>query len=363
MISTTIQTRTHVSRQAVKLARSANLALAGSPLGLRLACVGPAQHHHIIASPRLFSTTPKNHLRDIFPAKDTPHIQTTKAAWPHPGYTLEEMMAVEPAHREPRNFSDWAAWKIVRFARFWMDKATGMGRDQQVDKKNPTTSVVAEKPLTEAQWLVRFVFLESIAGVPGMVGGMLRHLSSLRRMKRDNGWIETLLEESYNERMHLLTFMKICEPGWFMKLMIIGAQGVFFNALFITYLLHPRIVHRFVGYLEEEAVHTYTRAIREIEDGHLPKWADARFQIPDIAVQGALFSHIVQYWNMPEGNRTMKDLILYIRADEAGHRGVNHTLGNLNQKEDPNPFVSTFKDREPPKPALKATGYERSDVI
>lgn len=39
-----------------------------------------------------------------------------------------------------------------------------------------------------------------------MVGGMLRHLNSLRRMKRDNGWIETLLEESYNERMHLLTW-------------------------------------------------------------------------------------------------------------------------------------------------------------
>jgi hypothetical protein len=66
---------------------------------------------------------------------------------------------------------------------------------------------------------------------------------------------------------------------------------------------------------------------------------------------------------MPEGNRTMKDLILYIRADEAGHRGVNHTFGNLNQKEDPNPFVSTFKDREVPKPSSKAAGYERSDVI
>lgn len=47
-------------------------------------------------------------------------------------------------------------------------------------------------------------------------------------MKRDNGWIETLLEESYNERMHLLTFMKMCEPGLFMKLMILGAQGVYF---------------------------------------------------------------------------------------------------------------------------------------
>ena len=118
-----------------------------------------------------------------------------------------------------------------------------------------------------------------------MVGGMLRHLNSLRRMKRDNGWIETLLEESYNERMHLLTFMKMCEPGRFMKLMIIGAQGVFFNSLFIAYLLSPRVVHRFVGYLEEEAVHTYTRAIHEIDEGHLPKWTDANFRIPDIAIE------------------------------------------------------------------------------
>lgn len=59
--------------------------------------------------------------------------------------------------------------------------------------------------LTGLAQLIRFVFLESIAGVSGMVGGMLRHLSSLQRMKRDNGWIEALLEESYNERMHLLT--------------------------------------------------------------------------------------------------------------------------------------------------------------
>lgn len=59
----------------------------------------------------------------------------------------------------------------------------------------------------------------------------------------------------------------------------------------------------------------------------------------------------------------MKDLILYIRADEAVHRGVNHTLGNLNQEEDPNPFVSDFKDREVPKAALKPAGFERIEVI
>ncbi|KAK4130624.1 alternative oxidase [Trichocladium antarcticum] len=235
-----------------------------------------------------------------------------------------------------------------------MDLATGIRPGQQVDKKNPTTSVVADKPLTEAQWLVRAILLESIAGVPGMVAGMLRHLTSLRRLKRDNGWIETLLEESYNERMHLLTFMKMSEPGWFMKTTIIVAQGVFFNAMFLSYLISPKITHRFVGYLEEEAVHTYTRWLSELDQGVLTKWSDPNFQIPELAVT---------YWSMPEGKRTMRDLILYIRADEAVHRGVNHSLSNLRQ-DDPNPFVSDYKnDGRKPNPALKATGYERKDVI
>lgn len=59
----------------------------------------------------------------------------------------------------------------------------------------------------------------------------------------------------------------------------------------------------------------------------------------------------------------MKDLILYIRADEAGHRGVNHTFSNLDNEVDPNPFVSHFKDDSVPKPALKAAGFERSEII
>lgn len=66
---------------------------------------------------------------------------------------MEEMAAVVPAHRKPEGLGDLVAWKIVRFARYWMDKVTGMDQAQQVDKKNPTTSVVAQKPLTEAQWV------------------------------------------------------------------------------------------------------------------------------------------------------------------------------------------------------------------
>lgn len=39
----------------------------------------------------------------------------------------------------------------------------------------------------------RICFLETVAGVPGMVAAMTRHLHSLRRLKRDHGWIHTLL--------------------------------------------------------------------------------------------------------------------------------------------------------------------------
>ena len=74
------------------------------------------------------------------------------------------MVGVQVAHRKPETIGDKVAWRLIRFARWCMDKATGLSTDQQVDKKNPTTAIKAAKPLTEAQWLVRFIFLESIAG-------------------------------------------------------------------------------------------------------------------------------------------------------------------------------------------------------
>jgi hypothetical protein len=40
----------------------------------------------------------------------------------------------------------------------------------------------------------------------------------------------------------------------------------------LSYIISPRTCHRFVGYLEEEAVVTYTHAIEELERGRLPKW-------------------------------------------------------------------------------------------
>ncbi|KAK0299879.1 inducible alternative oxidase 2 [Friedmanniomyces endolithicus] len=307
---------------------------------------------------RQFTTSRPALMKELFPLPDTPNIKTTEAAWQHPIYSYEQMESIKVAHREARTVSDHVALSIMRTVPFGMDLVTGYKHDKAVANgtKDPKEAK-STSSMTERKWMIRFIFLETVAGVPGMVAGMLRHLHSLRRMKRDNGWIETCLEESYNERMHLLTFLQVAQPGWFMRLVVLGAQGVFFNTFFISYLISPRTAHRFVGYLEEEAVLTYTRVLQDIDAGKLPKFA--QMQAPEIAVK---------YWNMPEGQRTMRDAILYIRADEAKHREVNHTLGNLDQKNDPNPFAAKFEDDSRPHPVKdikyhKATGWEREEAL
>ncbi|CAG7940246.1 unnamed protein product [Penicillium salamii] len=310
-----------------------------------------AKKSYTLTSKRPISSTHQNQNTEYFPAPKTPNVKEVQTAWTHPVYTEAQMQNISIAHRKASNWSDWVALGTVRVFRWGMDFATGYKHPK------PGQELPAMFKMTEKKWLARFVFLESVAGVPGMVGGMLRHLRSLRKMKRDNGWIETLLEEAFNERMHLLTFLKLAEPGWFMRVMVLGAQGVFFNGFFLAYLVSPRICHRFVGYLEEEAVITYTRAIEELEAGKLPQWNE--LDAPEIAVQ---------YWKMPEGQRKMKDLLMYVRADEAKHREVNHTLGNLNQTMDPNPYQTEYTDPTGDHPSkgidtLKETGWERKDIF
>src|SRR6187549_7829 len=66
----------------------------------------------------------------------------------------------------------------------------------------------------------RAIVLETVAAVPGMVGATLTHLSCLRRMVDDDGWIRTLMEEAENERMHLMTFIQVAKPTLFERLII-----------------------------------------------------------------------------------------------------------------------------------------------
>lgn len=232
---------------------------------------------------------------------------------PHAVYDLNKISELPQTHHDAKKPHEKAAYFAVKLVRKGFDIISGY--------RGPGGA------MTEKDWLHRCLFLETVAGVPGMVGGMARHLRSLRSMRRDYGWIHTLLEEAENERMHLLIFMNMKQPGYLFRLLVLGAQGVFFNAFFISYLVSPRTCHRFVGYLEEEAVKTYTGLLKDIEDGHLKEWQD--MLAPAIARN---------YYKLPSDAKVY-DMIKCIRADEANHRDVNHTFAGLDQVKGVSPFI------------------------
>ena len=155
----------------------------------------------------------------------------------------------------------------------------------------------------------RAVVLETVAGVPGMVGGMLQHLRSLRNMEDDEGWIRTLLDEAENERMHLMTFIEVAQPNRFERFIVIVTQVVFFIAYSLLYMIHKRTAHRVIGYFEEEAVFSYTQYLDEVDKGE-----HENVPAPQIAID---------YWKLPAHAR-LRDVIIAVRADEMAHRDMNH---------------------------------------
>ena len=160
----------------------------------------------------------------------------------------------------------------------------------------------------------RAVVLETVAGVPGMVAGMWNHLRSLRRMQPDDrGWIKTLLDEAENERMHLMIFIKIANPNWFERAIVLLAQFVFWHFYFVLYVFFPRVAHRMIGYFENQAVVSYTQYLEEINAGRVENIA-----APKIAID---------YYKLPN-DATLRDVVIKVRDDEQGHADVNHGMAD-----------------------------------
>ena len=188
-------------------------------------------------------------------------------------------------HILPETMSDRIAYAFVRFLRFFADK------------------------FFAKRYGHRAVVLETVAAVPGMVGGLLQHLTALRKMRDDEGWIAVLLAEAENERMRLMTVIEIAQPNAFERFLIMAVQLIFYNCYFFLYLFAPRTAHRVVGYFEEEAVISYTQYLNEVEEGR-----HENVPAPQIAIE---------YWQLDK-DATLRDVIIAVRADEAEHRDVNH---------------------------------------
>lgn len=159
----------------------------------------------------------------------------------------------------------------------------------------------------------RAIVLETIAAVPGMVGGMLQHLKSLRLIRDDRGWIKTLLDEAENERMHLLIYSEMNTPTWFERLLIVVVQVGFFIVFFILYVISPSTAHRVVGYFEEEATHSYEVYLSLVHQG-------VHENIPATALAKS-------YWNLMD-DAMLTDVIEATIKDEMLHRDVNHKFAD-----------------------------------
>lgn len=188
-------------------------------------------------------------------------------------------------HQQPDGISDRIALGIVKFMRVFADA------------------------FFSRRYGHRAVVLETVAAVPGMVGGLLQHLKALRHIRDDQGWIRELLDEAENERMHLMTFIRIAQPSFLERSLIMLGQAVFFNAYFFLYLFAPRTAHRVVGYLEEEAVVSYSSYLAHVDSG-----AAENVPAPQLAID---------YWHLAPDAR-LREVIIAVRADEAKHRDINH---------------------------------------
>ncbi len=191
---------------------------------------------------------------------------------------------------KPKSFSDYFALAMTKFFRFIADT------------------------FFAKRYGHRAVVLETIAGVPGMVAGMLIHLKSLRSMKTGYGpQIREMLAEAENERMHLMFFIEIAKPNLLERSLVIAAQGVFMFFYTVMYICFPKTSHRMIGYFENEAVKSYTEYLEQVESGQV-----INIPAPKIAIE---------YYNL-HPTAQLSDLIIAVRADEMHHAEVNHNYAS-----------------------------------
>tara|TARA_B100001778_G_scaffold31135_1_gene22526 strand:- start:591 stop:1232 length:642 start_codon:yes stop_codon:yes gene_type:complete len=209
---------------------------------------------------------------------------------------------------KPKNFSDFFALSMTKFFRFVADT------------------------FFAKRYGHRAVVLETIAGVPGMVAGMLIHLRSLRKMKTGYGsQIREMLAEAENERMHLMFFIEIAKPNAFERFLVIAAQAIFMAFYLFMYIFFPKTSHRMIGYFEDEAVKSYTEYLKLVEDGRV-----MNIRAPKLAIE---------YYNLKKDAR-LSDLIISVRADEMHHAEVNHDYADNLQRKAPKETINQDIDKE-----------------
>ena len=101
--------------------------------------------------------------------------------------------------------------------------------------------------------------------------------------------------------------------NYFERFIVLFAQVIFGLFYLFMYIFFTRTAHRMIGYFEEEAVMSYSEYLAEIDNGKI-----LNRPAPQIAID---------YWNLGL-DASLRDVVIAVRADEAGHRDKNHEFAD-----------------------------------
>lgn len=133
--------------------------------------------------------------------------------------------------------------------------------------------------------------------------------------------------------MHLIVCMDFFEAGPVTRLVVSAGQVAMTPFLASLYLIRPQLLHRFVGYLEETAVHTYTNIV------HTTETPGTRLHAAWHATLAP--AEAIEYWKLPSDARWV-DCLKRMLADESHHRDVNHAMASMTDEQllgESNPFI------------------------
>lgn len=292
------------------------------------------QYHSLVIqqSPQTTPSTP--HTNKLFHGIESIHFRLTST--PHPFHFKKldinecqlqngiwsqneiELTRKQVYLHQPKSWIDSILYQLMKQSYHLFNILT------KYQENNPTINSIE----------FRLIVLASISGIPSFISSFCRYFRSLRTLSRDYGWIPCLLEEAENERMHLLICLRMFEANIIMRIFVFITQIFITPILFLIYLIHPKALFRFVGYLDETAVHTYINLLKHIETPGTQlydQWKD--LPAPPLAIS---------YWKLPLDAKWI-DVLKAMMMDKATHRDVNHTFATI-QGDDPRPYLQKYKE-------------------
>ncbi|KAK7497595.1 hypothetical protein BaRGS_00011235 [Batillaria attramentaria] len=217
---------------------------------------------------------------------------------PHKPWEFGQAKGIKE-HHEPHGPMERAAFQTAQFLRGLLDNIAGY---------EPVPVHAGKK--------IQKDVAQAVSCVTTAQAARAQHVRSMWKGEPDNGWCRALLLESDNERVHLLTALKITHANRLVRMGIITLQSVVSPFSFIAYVMCPKYCHRLYEYLQEESIKIYTQCIEDIEEGSMDLWKNQ--VAPTIAKK---------YWHLKD-DATVEDVLKAIRADEDKHRCTHHMLAN-----------------------------------